>query len=145
MATFSIADQNIQANTQLSSTSRLVPANINNALIQLTDPNNQWGNTRSGTNFIKCWGLQINRNDGQGWKWFLFQGDPTSTAEGTDGGYSGPTGQDAWLPFGSRDKSGGMPALALGSTDIIALSGYLIRLSILTNNSITLGASITVT
>lgn len=128
MATVSIPSTLIQANTLVTSGQTTVAGTINQATVTLVDTNNQWGATIDTTRHLKQWGIQLDRGDGAGFVWWLFQGHPTDQA--------------LWLPFGSRDRTGGMPALALSSGAILEAAGAQVRLAILTDAQVRLGASI---
>lgn len=125
MATFTIPAVAITANVLMVSPSASVVGNATRAAIQLTDPNSLWPATPDPTRHIIRWGLQQSL-DGVLWDWGpVYQADV--------GG----------LPFGARDRSGGMPALLVERSDIPA--NVQLRLAILTDADITLGATLTVT
>ena len=94
--------------------------------IQLTDPNGEWPLTPDPTRHIIVWGFQSSDN-GNDWEWGpVIQREP--------GG----------LPFGSRDRGGGLPSMSLERGGL-ATETKRIRLAILTDADIRLGAIITVT
>jgi hypothetical protein len=120
MATFNIPAQTILANMEKDSPSVTVGTKYTDALVQLTDPNNAWKTTAGN---VRQWGIQRSTDGGTTWSWFLYQTN---------------------LPFGSLDGAGGMPSLELstGSNQLAATDR--LRLSILTDTNIVLGASVTV-
>ena len=93
-------------------------ANFKGATISLVDTNGQW-NTTTGN--VVRWGLQSSNDGGANWDWFLYQ--------------------DA-IPYGTRDRSGGMPALEITSSDFVGGSGTQLRLAIQVDATIRLGAQI---
>lgn len=126
MATFTIPGQNIVANHEKDSPGVTVPSGLTSVYIQLTDPKSQWGTTVGN---IKIWGCQQSFDGGATWSWGpIWQGDPANSA--------------TWIPFGTLDKSGGMPALRVSGGQLTV--GGQVRLSILTDTNITLGAVVTV-
>lgn len=146
MATFNLPAVPLLANVEFDSPGQSVGGAIaSSAQVTMTDPNGLWPASPDNTRHVKVWGIQINRNDGKGWLWWLFSGDPTTSAVPVNGGYAGPTGSAIWLPFGLRLKNGGMPMIRVDSSGIIEAAGSQLRLAILTDAPITLGASIVVT
>lgn len=129
MATIDVPARNIPANTLTVSPGASVAANFRAATIQLIDSSAQWF-TRTG--FVTIWGLQVSTDNGQTWDW-----GPVMQQEPAPG-----------LPFGSRDRSGGMPALRIESSDFVGLSGAQVRLAMLTaagSQTVRLGATVTTT
>jgi hypothetical protein len=131
MPTYDISVRTIQANNLVVSTppGAVVPANMQGARIQLVE-DGQWGTTPSTNQFVKIWGMQIDRQDGLGFVWWLYQGHETDT--------------NLWLPFGTRDRSGGMPALSMDSTRVLEAQGLPVRMGVLTNANTRLGATMIV-
>lgn len=88
-----------------------------------TDGSPNWDNTVG--NVIR-WGVQSSADGGSNWSW-------------------GPAFQDN-LPFGSRDKAGGMPQLLIerfgadGAREPIAPPGVLLRLAVEVDTAVRLGA-----
>lgn len=132
MAIFNIPATTIAPNAERRGAAVDPPARVTSVLIQLTDPNGVWNST-SGT--ITRWGVQASRVDG------------TFANNGTDFQNLGSVFQDEVIPFGTRGKDGGLPAIRMGSTDNngnplpIAPNGIRLRLAIqTTGSSIVLGA-----
>jgi hypothetical protein len=123
VATITIPSTLIQANTLRRSTGTVVP-DFTHAEITLVDTNNQWGATPDPTRHVVRWGLQISTDGGQTWAW-----GPVMQEEPNGG-----------LPFGSRSRTGGMPALTVDRDDIP--SGVQVALAIETDAQIRLGAAI---
>lgn len=129
MTQFTIPGHAILANTELDSAGVTLPSNISDIVIILTDPNAVWDTT---VGHVKQWGLQISTDNGSTWNWGpIYQGNAADS--------------NLWLPFGSHSRLGAMPALHLSRTDVIAQSGHRLRLAILTDTAIVLGAQVTVT
>lgn len=126
MASLTINPVNISANVEKDSASHPLTAKINSALIQLTDSTGAT-TPAAGSNWLTTagnitqWGVQISSDNGTTWQWLVSQS----------------------LPFGSLDKSGNMPALAIQSGNIVGDVGNLVRLGILTDTAIRLGAVVT--
>ncbi len=129
MAVFTIPATAIVANVQKNSPGQALAASVKNVLIQLNDTNGQWGTV---VGHIKQWGVQKSADGGANWTWGpVWQGDPTDTTQ--------------WIAFGTLGKNGLPPALNISSTGLVQAAGDQVRLSILTDTNITLGATITVT
>ncbi len=125
MATFNVPGTQITANVLRTSPGFTHGSNYSRARITLVDTNNQWGNTPDNSRHVIEWGLQISHDNGTNWDW-----GPVSQEE--------PGG----LPFGSRDRSGGMPSLFIESSTGIGGPTDQIRLAMLTDANIRLGAQI---
>lgn len=125
VATFNIQAETIPANTLVQTRNVRAVSRFTVGTIQLVDTNNQWS-TATGT--IVQWGFMFSENNGQTWQW-------------------GPIYQTD-LPFGSRDRSGGMPALKIESADLAGMrANTRLLLGIITapgSQTITLGATVTV-
>lgn len=118
----------IVANVEKDSASVTVPANLNSVDIRLTDPNGVWRTTAGN---IKQWGLQKSTDGGVTWVWGpVWQGDPNDST--------------TWIPFGTTAKDGGLPGLGMSSSDLVSVTGDRLRLAIITDANIVLGATITV-
>lgn len=128
MATFSIGSTLIQANNLRTTAAAQAPDDFHQAIIQLVDTNSQWGASPDPTRHVTRWGLQMSTDGGSTWNW-------------------GPIEQEepGGLPFGSRDRSGGMPQLTLESSALVGMAGVRLRAAILTDAQIRLGLTITVT
>lgn len=131
MATFTIPSTLIQANTLRTTPGQTVATAIQGATITLVDTNSQWGSTPDPTRHVKVWGLQLSHDNGATWDWWLYQGDSADAS--------------LWLAFGTRDRSGGMPSLEVSSSRIIETNGNQLRLAILADAQVRLGATITTT
>lgn len=129
MPQFSIPGVQISVNVQRNSPGVTPGANFHAATIILTNPNGDWPATVDNTRHIVVWGLQRSDNGGASWDW-----GPVHQREPLPG-----------LPFGSRDKSGGMPAMGIASSDLVGLANSQLRLSVLTDADVRLGATIVVT
>lgn len=131
MAVFNVPASNIQPGAERHGAAVDPPDQVTAAFVQLTDPNGVW-NTTSGN--IVRWGVQMSKPDG------------TFFNTAADWQNRGSVFQDG-VPFGSRDRAGGMPALKIESEDqngnpvSIAEPGVRVRLAIQTTGSaIVLGA-----
>jgi hypothetical protein len=129
----------ITANAEKDSAANNVPSNLRGVGIQLTDSAGNatplaGSNWLTTTGNIKCFGVQVSA-DGfvSDKRWLAFIGDTT---------LSDPT---RFLPFGSLGKNGQMPRVDIGSSQIVAASGNQVRLAVVTDTNITLGAVITTT
>lgn len=123
MAVFNVAVHQITANVELHTASVAPPGKFTQATIQLVDPNGDWPAVPDPTRHIIIWGLQMSTDGGANFEWGpILQQD--------EGG----------LPFGTRDRSGGMPALIVGRGDIP--QGARLRLAILTDADVRLGAQV---
>lgn len=121
----------IPANTLTVSGTRNVPSRARGGVaVVLLDPDGEWGSVVDDTKHIKIWGVQVDRGDGAGFGWWVFQGHPTDTS--------------LWLARGSRSRSGGMPSLGNGD-DLGGIAGCTVRLAVETDFAVHLGADITVT
>lgn len=121
MATFTIAPTAITANVQKNSASQTVPTASKSVFIQLTDTG-MWATT---IGHITQWGVQYSKDGGATWNW-------------------GPVWQNN-VPFGAVGKDGKLPQLEIANDLNVGLNaGDLVRLAILVDTNITLGATITV-
>lgn len=125
MVTFTVPGVSILANMELDSPG-VSPGNFNQAIITLVDTNLLWDSTPG---HILNWGLKQSTDAGATWTW-----GPINQKEPAPG-----------LPFGARGKGGGMPSLLVDSSVLQGGSTYRLRLAILTDAAIVLGATITVT
>ena len=128
MATFTIQPVNIPANTLTPSAAAAVPSNITSATAQLSDGTGKTSALPANSDWLKTagnvlqWGVQRSTDGGVNWSWYLYQ---------------------VGLPFGSLQKDKSMPSLELASGDIIASQGDQVRLAIIVDTPIKLGAVIT--
>jgi hypothetical protein len=122
MAVINVPGQAITANVEKDSPATTLPAGpgITAAVVRLTDPSNQW--TRRTGN-VTIWGVQSSA-DGINWSWLVFS---------------------RGIPFGTVEKDGGLPSVAITADQVIAAGGNQLRLAVLTDSAITLGATITTT
>jgi hypothetical protein len=135
MANFTVSPVLIAAGAERRSAAVDPPARLTKAFVQLTD-GGAWDTTAG---FVKRWGVQASDAAGANFSFAnagsVFQGDPADST--------------TWLPFGSRDRAGGMPALNMERSDQngnplpLAEPGVKLRLAIEVTVNITLGASIT--
>ena len=125
MPQFTIPGSLITANVLRVSQDVTPGENFRRATVTLVDTNGQWGASPDPTRHIVRWGFQSSE-DGTNWQW-----GPVMQEEPAPG-----------LPFGSRDRSGGMPALSIEGSNIVGLGTTQLRLAILTDANIRLGASI---
>lgn len=127
MATFSIGSTLCRANQLTTSPGVEAPGDFHRIVVQLVDTNSQWGATPDQSRHITRWGFQSSSDGGTTWVW-------------------GPVEQEepGGLPFGSRDRSGGMPAITLESSDVVGAAGLRLRLAVLVDAQIRLGATISV-
>jgi hypothetical protein len=132
MAIFTVGSTNVVQGAERHGAAVDPPARVTAASVQLVDTDGVW-DTTPGT--ITRWGVQA--SDAAG----VF----TNTA--ADWGSQGSVFQDN-LPFGSRDRNGGMPRLdmqSFGPDDVplpIAPAGAKLRLAIQVTAAIRLGAEI---
>lgn len=118
---FTINPVLIRAGAERHTAARTPGENFHQATVQLID-GGAW-NTTPG--HIVVWGFQRSDDGGANWDWSgVKQEDP-------NGG----------LPFGSRDRSGGMPALTI-TRDDFGQVGTQLRLAIVVDADIVLGAQI---
>lgn len=128
MAIFNIPGVNLQPGAERVSPAQDPPDTCTKLKVQLTDAGGTW-DTTPGT--ILRWGIQTSDASGTNWSW---QNE-------------GCVFQDA-LPFGSRDRSGGMPSLLIqkasgaGQPAPVAPAGVKLRLAIEVDTAIELGAQI---
>lgn len=143
MATLNIGSTLINANTERQTAGQTIPSRFSQARITLVDTNNQWGAAQDPTRHIKCWGLQISRDGGTTWQWWLFSGDSHDSPVLADG-ETQPRAADTnlWISFGFRDKVGGMPWLQVEASDFLEEAGSNVRLAVLTDAQVRLGAQI---
>lgn len=129
----------VAANVEAQSGWRVIQTRVALASCRLTASGNAWPNAIDNTRHIKCYGLQIDAEDGP--RWWLYEGDPWDSIYLPDGvstkdDLGGPH-EDWWLPFGLRGKDGTMPRILVsGSIPVRAR----LRLAILADAPITLGA-----
>ena len=143
--TFTIPPTAIPANTLVTSPAQTISATVHGATVRLTDPNGTWPTSIDPTRHIICWGTQTNLNDGNGWRWGLYQGDPGSTGVLAYGETTLNPNPALQIPFGSRDRFGNFNmALTLSSSSIVDNAGAQVRLAIMTDAAYTFGATITV-
>lgn len=121
MATINVPGQAITANVEKDSPATTLPAGITAALVRMTDPSNQWTHTVGN---VTIWGVQFSTDGGISWPWLVFS---------------------KGIPFGTLERDGGLPSLEISTDQVLAASGTQLRLGILTNAAITLGAVITTT
>jgi hypothetical protein len=132
VAIFDIAGVSIAPGGERHSAAVDPADSVRAASVQLTDPNGVWNSTVGN---ITRWGVQASANNG------------TFANTAADWQNPGSVFQDN-LPFGSRDKSGGMPSLRIQRTDqngnpiAIATLGVKLRLAIQVDATIVLGATI---
>lgn len=144
MATFNIGSTLIQANTERVSPGQTVPSALQALRIALVDTNNQWGSVLDNTRHVKVWGIQLSRDGGSTWVWWLFSGDPATSPTPVDGEPAPRAANpDIWIPFGFRDKQGNMPWISVEYSEIKETTGARVRLAILTDAQVRLGAQIT--
>lgn len=146
MTVINLPGQNLTADQWFFSAPTTVNTDATRAVIQVTDPNNQWF-TRPG--HVKVWGLQMEGYVGgpwddqapwAGWGWWLYEsppsGDPTQTL----------ILPQFWIPFGRTARTGGVGlSLAIDSSAIVAAQGKRLRFAMQTDAAIRLGATITLT
>jgi hypothetical protein len=130
--TITLPAQSITANVQFNSPGTHIPASVQSATVQLTDPSSQWPASLDQTRHIVVWGVMASTDSTNGsngtWAWGpVFQQEP---APG--------------LPYGSRDKQGALPGLSWNTTAEPLPNGAWVRLSILTDAAIALGATVTI-
>lgn len=137
MAVINIAPVLIQAGGLRESAPRTPGANFKGAIITMVDPNTQWPAAPDNTRHVKIWGLRSSE-DGVTWKWGpVYQGSiPDLDFPGQ------PEDPTRWLAFGSRGKNGGMPSLRIDASQLIGSGTTQLRLGIVTDANITLGANI---
>jgi hypothetical protein len=127
MATYTIAPQQVLANVEKDSPAVTLPANVSSVTVQLTDQGGSWAKTAGN---LKRWGAQHSSDGGATWSWGpVFQGDPADPS--------------TWVAFGTLSRGGGLPSVAISSTALVGLAGGLLRLAVLADANITLGAVIT--
>ena len=119
-------------NVQFNSPGTHVPSSVQRASVQLTDPNGLWPTTPDALRHIVVWGLMCSED----------------STNGTDGTWSwGPVFQQEpapGLPFGSRDKLGNLPGLHWTTEAAPLPNGAWVRLSILTDAPVFLGATLSI-
>ena len=145
MPTFTIPAAAITADTELASAAQTVNQPIRSGEVRMTDPGGQWPAATDATRHVQCWGIQIDRG-AQGWRWWAFAGNTHNSPELNDGAADPmPDNPAQWLPFGARNKDGSLPFVRLSSSQVIEATGQRLRLAILTDANVTLGATITTT
>jgi hypothetical protein len=131
VATINIPGQTILAGVPKESPSTQLPGNITAARVQLTDPSGVWATTPGN---VKIFGVQASADNFVTFRWLAFIGDPARVEDPT-----------TWTPFGTQARGGGLPWVSLTGTQMVAAAGERVRLSILTDAAIVLGAVITTT
>lgn len=145
MPTLNIPARQLVANEEGATASRSITSRIKSARVQLIDPGGQWPATPDNTRHLKVWGLQIDRGDGVGWLWWLFQGDPHDSAFLVNGETVKRVANSAlWLPFGSRQRDGTLPDLMVGGTNFVGEIGNDVRLAAISDADVQLGATVIV-
>ena len=155
MPTFNIPGSLITAGVQKNSAAVTPGQDFSGASIVLVDTNGQWPATQDPTRHVQLFGLQQSFDGGQTWEWGPAfsgprDGDPSHRYWLWDGTQwmwvpnpADPTGLlDAWLPFGWMFK-GSLPFVRVKSSDIVGLGTTQLRLAIITDANIRLGATIT--
>ena len=133
MATFNIPGSLITANVLKVSLSRQPGVNFHGAVVTLTNPNNDWPDTVDNTRHIKQWGFQQSEDD-INWEWGpVYAGDMNNP--------------EVWLPFGlhPKDNPALMPNVGISCSEFVGGTGTRLRLAILTDANIRLGAQIVTT
>lgn len=121
MPVINIPKQTILANVLKVSPSQSLPKKVVAVSITLTDPDGVW-DTTSGN--VLHWGIQKSDDNGATWnEWLVDQVN---------------------IPFGSHGKDGSLPTLTKGDLQAAAVGAQL-RLAILTDHDIALGATVITT
>lgn len=140
MATFSLPAMAITANVLKVSPSAKAGTKFNGVSMQLSDPSGDWPARIDNTRHLKMWGFQQSFDDGTTWEWGpVFVGSP----DGNPDNRFGPDGVDYWTPFGQRNRAGGMPGMAISSSDLVGQGTTRLRLAVITDANVRLGALIT--
>jgi hypothetical protein len=121
MATINVPAQTITAGVEKDSPSTTLPAGITAAKVRLTDPGGVWAATVGN---VTVWGVQASADNFATWRWLAFS---------------------RGIPFGTLERDGGLPSVAISSDGLVAAAGERVRLGILTDAGIVLGATITTT
>jgi hypothetical protein len=146
MSTLNIAGFQLEANREGASTAFTIHTRPRTVYVQLTDPRDQWPAHPDNTRHLKVWGLQIDRGDGIGWRWWQFEGDPSGSVVMAEGEQM-PRARDPrlWKPVGQRKSDGGLPDIRVIDPSFRAAVGNRLRLAVISDSNIYLGARVVLT